>query len=223
MSSQLGLLRVGRGSPEALVKLTQALIDGGQLPPGSAQPIADQIHDLQWRFGIGLDCAGYVYRAVVAVSGSPEKLGLKAPESENFTGLPQNPRFTRLAEPTSARPGDVIVLGGNGTLADPGHNLVVRSHATLADSSTSMLSRWPAAAAFAKDRVDIHVFEVDSSFGADSTGRVDGRVRRDVLLYDSTSKQWCACMDTTPPEVSIGGTPYLEKTLTGFFRAKVTP
>ena len=225
-------LQTGRGDPQALVKLTQALIDDGQLPKGTTLPLADQIHDLQWRFGIGMDCAGYVYRALVAAHGDPSKLGLKASAYENFTGLPSNPHFTRLG-PSDARAGDVIVLKGSGRPDDPGHNLIVRSHSIAGESVEDAIKRWPAAATFARAggaaggalKPGLHVYEVDSSFGAGESGDRHGGVRRDVLLCDTsvTPPQWCTCRDTQPTVTTEGLVPYGEQALTGFFRAKVTP
>jgi hypothetical protein len=224
-SSDVAALQTGRGDPRALVKLTQALIDAGHLNWDTKKSFAGQIHDLQWRFGVGVDCAGYVYQAVVAVHGSPAKLGLKASDMENFTGLPSNSHFSP-ATPENAKAGDVLVLKGRGTVTengrttfDPGHNLIVRSRSLASQTGDSVAERWPAAKAFVKPP-KVHVFEVDSAFGAGPNGDVDGGVRRDVILYNQTTKEWCTCRDTTPPKVSVGPVPYGEMALTGFFRPK---
>jgi len=229
---QVMLLTEGRGDSASLTKLTQALIDAGQLPQGSKAPIADQIHDLQWRFGIGMDCAGYVYRALATVHGDLSKLGLKSSDYENFTGLVSNPHFTQCS-PSEARAGDVIVLQGSPTDPhDPGHNLIVRSHASLSPILDPALTTDRNAHDFAFDsngtmKPGIQVFEVDSSFGAGTEGDVSGGVRRDILLYNPNAKapeaQWCTCKSTTPPLTSLDRVPYREHALTGFFRAKVTP
>jgi hypothetical protein len=220
VTRDLPLIKVGRGSPEALVKLTQALIDDQQLPAISGKPLADQIHDLQWRLGIGMDCAGYVYRAVTAVSGDPAKLGLKPTENENFTGLPRNPHFQKVGL-AQARAGDVLVLAGTGEVHDPGHNLVVRSHANASEGSAA--AQWPTAAPLLKGMGPVQVYEVDSSFGATAAGRADGGVRRDVLLYSATTDTWLTIKSTMPTTAQSGAVPYGELALTGFFRPKGAP
>jgi hypothetical protein len=224
-SSDVAALQQGRGDPRALVKLTQGLIDAGHLSWDTKTSFAAQIHDLQWRFGIGVDCAGYVYQAVVAIHGSPAKLGLKATGFENFTGLPNNSHFDPLP-PEKAQAGDVLVLKGKGTVTengqttfDPGHNLIVRSRSLASQTGESVVQRWPAARAFV-EQARVHVLEVDSAFGAGPNGDVDGGVRRDVILYNATTKEWCTCRDTTPPKISVGPVPYGEMALTGFFRPK---
>ena len=49
---------VGHGTPKQLVKITQALIDAGRLPPGPGD-VATRIRLMQWDHGIGIDCGGY--------------------------------------------------------------------------------------------------------------------------------------------------------------------
>jgi hypothetical protein len=224
-SSALVALQQGRGDPGAVVKLTQALIDAGHLSGEKDKSLAAQIHDLQWRFGVGVDCAGYVYQAVVAIHGNPAKLGLKATGFENFTGLPYNSHFETMA-PEKAQAGDIVVLKGRGrvtengqTTFDPGHNLIVRSRSLASQTGESVAERWPAAKAFV-EQARVHVLEVDSAFGAGPKGDVDGGVRRDVILYNETTKEWCTCRDTRPPKVSVGPVPYGAMALTGFFRPK---
>jgi hypothetical protein len=223
--SDVAALQTGRGDPRTLVKLTQALIDEGHLNWDTKKSFSGQIHDLQWRFGVGVDCAGYVYQAVVAVHGSPAKLGLKATGFENFTGLPSNSHFDTMT-PEKAQAGDILVLKGKGrvtengqTTFDPGHNLIVRSRSLASQTRPGVAERWPAAAEFLKSD-DVHVLEVDSAFGAGPNGDVHGGVRRDVILYNETTHQWCTCQDTAPPKVGIGKVPYGEMALTGFFRPK---
>jgi hypothetical protein len=214
LSAQLSSLQSGRATPAVLVKATQALIDAGELPSKSALPLATQIHDLQWKFGIGLDCAGYVYNAMAALHGKPASLGLKETTYENFTGLPQNGQFAKVS-PTAARPGDVIVLQGGGPL-DPVHNLIVRSHSTIERSLADQIGAFPKT----DSASTIHIYEVDSSFSAGTTGISDGGVRRDVLMYDTASALWCTSKAMSPAAVSFGPVPYAEKAITGVFRAK---
>jgi hypothetical protein len=219
-------LQSARGDARDLVRLTQALIDDGQLSPDTTKSPEARIHDVQWRFGIGLDCASYVYQALASVHGDPAKLGLRPIGCEDFTGLSTNDRFRNVAPPDT-RAGDVITLAGKGwAKGDPGHNLVVRSHAVLEQPGESVTSRWGdaagfiAAAATSNPKASIHVFEVDSSFGAGTSGDPHGGVRRDVLLWNSQSNAWCTCKDIDPPTVLNVGVPYGEVALTGIFHPK---
>jgi hypothetical protein len=218
-------LHDGRATPRAVVKVTQALIDAGYLPKGSTKPLADQIHDLQWRFGIGLDCAGYVYNALRTVYGDPAKLGLKPSEIENFQGTPNNPHFTRVASAAGVRAGDILVLGGRRMPVDPGHNLIVRSSSMVDLSAAGIAQKYQSAQAFAdhEGAKGVLVVEVDSSFGAGKKGDADGGVRRDVLLYGKASGKWLTCQDTRPPTTMEGDVPYGEAALTGFFRPRTQP
>ena len=220
LGSELSSLQSGRGDPKALVALTQSLIDAGQLSGASGRSIPARIHDLQWRFGIGLDCAGYVRQALVMLHGDVAKLGVKSAGFESFTGLSSNPHFAKVA-PEAARAGDVMVLAGDGSSRNPGHNLVVRSCASVAPGSPS-LARWKGAAEFVDGRDSVSMFEVDSSFGA-GNGEPTGGVRRDALLYDKSTGAWCTCRDVEPRTAERGAVPYSEVRLTGIFRAKVSP
>lgn len=172
------MIRLGQGSPDDLVKVTQALIDRDHLPPGPGD-VATRIRRMQWEWGVGVDCAGYTYQAVVAASGtSARSLGLRPLGMENFRALDANRAFTKI-DPSSARPGDVMTL-------DPmppetvGHNVIVRSHTTAGAR---------------------HFIEVDSSWGAGPDGADYGGFRRDTWIYDESTKLWTSFdAHVTPPE-----------------------
>ncbi len=217
--AELPMLQVGRGPAAALTKLTQALIDAGELARGPT-PAAERIHQLQWRFGIGVDCAGYVYAGLAAIHGDLSKLGLRPTGFENFTGLKANARFAEVG-PTAARAGDVLVLRGSGG-SDPGHNLLVRSSGLLR-GATSALARFSGAAALDDGTEHVHAIEVDSSFGAGANGARDGGVRRDLLVYDDRTGAWSTLRNTPDRAAETGAVPYGEVAVTGLFRATVTP
>jgi hypothetical protein len=218
LTALLPQLQMGRGTPEALRKVTQALIDAGELPKGSTASMSKQIHDLQWKFGIGVDCAGYVYRAAVALHGSADALGLKPSGMENFTGLPSNPRWQKEA-PADARVGDVVVLQGKGK-GDPGHNLIVRSHSVATKNDAAAFDRWQGASEFVKAAGTVHVFRVDSSFGAGPDGSPTGGVRRDIVLFDPASNLWCTCKTNGDSRATVSDAPYDEAAVTGVFRPR---
>lgn len=180
------MVRLGQGSPRDLVKITQALIDAGKLPPPPGE-VATRIRRMQWEWGIGVDCAGYTYQAAVAASGvGAGQLGLKPPGFEDFRAMGDPAKRFAKIDPTLARPGDVMTL-------DPqppekvGHNVIVRSHTTTGT---------------------LHVFEVDSSWGAGPDGADYGGFRRDTWTYDDATKLWTWTNNhVSPPttEVSLDG------------------
>ncbi len=175
VSAEMVLL--GRGSARDLVKVTQALIDAGHLPPPPGD-VATRIRQMQWEWGIGIDCAGYTYLAAIAASGANAKaLGLREVGMENFRALDGNRAFRKI-DPSSARPGDVMTL-------DPlppetvGHNVIVRSLTTVGSR---------------------HFIEVDSSWGAGPYGADYGGFRRDTWIYDESTKLWTSFdPHVTPP------------------------
>ena len=193
------MIRLGQGSPRDLVKMTQALIDSGRLPPPPGD-VATRIRRMQWEWGIGVDCAGYTYQAAVAASGaSPKSLGLRPLGMESFRSLDHNRAFRKI-EPSSARPGDVMTL-------DPlppervGHNVIVRSHTTAGTR---------------------HFIEVDSSWGAGPDGADYGGFRRDTWIYDESTKLWTSFdAHETPPVARTSSAGPAGERFHGCYRPKV--
>jgi hypothetical protein len=194
-----GMSTVGRGSPRDLVRTTQALIDHGHLPPPPGD-VATRIRQMQWQWGIGVDCAGYAYAAIVAASGtSPQKLGLAPIQMENFRALDGLRTFTKVPL-SSARPGDVITL-------DPrppetvGHNVIVRSRSVVGSR---------------------HVLEVDSSWGAGPAGAEYGGFRRDTWIFDESTKLWTSFdVHVSPPSERVSAEGPAGERLHGCYRARV--
>lgn len=169
--------RVGQCKPRDLVAITQALIDAGRLPP-APDDLAMRIRQMQWAYGIGVDCAGYAKLALLACSArAPQVYG---PGMESFRDLDRTRAgsFAKISV-TDARPGDLVTLDG-ATDGDWGHNVVVYSH--VIEGSR-------------------HVFEVDSSWGAGAEGAEVGGYRRDTWIYDAESRTWSSFEPgTTPPQ-----------------------
>jgi len=172
----------GQCRPQDLVKMTQALIDAGRLPPPPGD-VASRIRRMQWDYGIGVDCAGYAKQALLATS--PRPLPLRGAGAESFRDLDgaRAGAFVRLPIET-ARPGDLVTL-------DPmpgehwGHNVIVYSHVV---------------------KNGVHVLEVDSSWGAGAHGSEQGGFRRDTWTYDATTKTWGSyAPGTTPPVLVTSG------------------
>lgn len=194
---------VGQCTPAQLVKLSQALIDAGCLPPGPGDA-ATRIRRMQWDYGIGVDCAGYSKLAIAATAArAPEMYG---PGWESFRDLDgkRSGSFVRLSS-AEARPGDLITL-------DPipperyGHNVVVYSRSTAETSHKALLAakHGPEVAAFLASVGPHHVFEVDSSWGAGAEGDPCGGFRRDAWIYDASTNMWGSFEPrTTPPRFQI--------------------
>lgn len=181
--------RVGQPSPSDLVRITQALIDAGQLPPEPGD-IATRIRRMQWDFGIGIDCAGWCKEALLATC--TKVLPLRGPGMESFRDLDttRSRSFARI-DVCDAQPGDLFTL-------DPlpgatwGHNVIVYEH-TIADAANkrSLASLYGfAMRAFLATDGPHHVFEVDSSWGAGAFGSEHGGFRRDTWIYDASTKRW---------------------------------
>ena len=84
LSTELFAFKMGQPFSRALVKMTQALIDAGKLPSTPSDP-AKAIKAMQWKYGIGFDCAAYSKEALSATHD--RKLSFHGPGSEGFRDL----------------------------------------------------------------------------------------------------------------------------------------
>lgn len=194
----------GQGTPAQLVKVTQALVEMGRLPPGPGD-LSARIRQMQWEHGIGVDCAGYCREALIATA--TKRPPLYAPGAESFRDL-DHARAGSFAKQKIAdiRPGDLITL-------DPiapevwGHNVVVYAH-DVADASakrTLATLHGEAMKAFLSSPGPHHVIEVDSSWGAGATGADYGGFRRDTWIYDEATKSW-GCFEPWSPRRFVTST-----------------
>ena len=187
--------RYGRCSPEQLVKVTQALLDAGKLPPADDEhrDLASRIRGMQWEWGIGVDCAGYTQQAAAdahGAAGAPFKTNLMG---DAFSGMANDKRFAKV-DITEIRPGDVIHLDAPNR-GDVGHNVICYAHATLDDAARARLIASPTTGdkgkAFLASAGPFHAFEVDSSWGA-GQGSMVGGFRRDTWLFDESTFTWAS-------------------------------
>jgi hypothetical protein len=202
--------RVGRPTPEQLVQVTQALIDAGKLPPPNRDlnTAEKRIHQMQFDWGIGVDCAGYVREAAIAVHGNgAQSLVNGTNRSGAIHSILQTPAFNKVAFKEGTNPkvhnirdirtGDIIHLDSK----DPkevGHNVIVHSHEVATDSMRDELWARAASARHVPHSVDeffrgkgpFHVLHVDSSWGVDLDGPKHGGFRRDTWVYDESSGKW---------------------------------
>jgi len=197
---------IGRPTPQELVKVTQALIDAGKLPPESlsGDTIDKRIRQMQYQWGIGVDCAGYVREAAVAVHGKgAQSLVNGANRYGAIHRLLQTPAFKKVAfkkddDPKvhnirDIRAGDIIHLDSPGR--DVGHNVIVHSHEIATDATRKELSARNVSPhdefqSFLNRKGPIHVLNVDSSWGVDKGGVDHAGCRCDTWFYDESSGEW---------------------------------
>ncbi len=209
-------VRFGRGSPEDVAKITAGLIARGHLGPVDAKNAPEAIQALQWKYGVGIDCAGYVQRALLSIHGkSPSEHDRKAmgltpsPNNENFASLPTNPKFSKVGV-ANARPGDIMTLKAPAK-GDVGHVVLVRSNKVLMAAEAKAMGL----AGTGPHRA----LEVDSSWGAGELGK-GGGVKRQTWIYDEGNKSWSSWDPTTKKlTASNAGGPY-DHELDGIFRPK---
>jgi len=216
LENEINRVQTGRGSPEDVAKVTTALIARGHLGPVDAKDAPASIQALQWKYGVGVDCAGYVQRAFLAIRGKSngetdrKAMGLAAKTTdEGFFGIASNPKFKNVGI-ASARPGDIMTLGAPKD-EKVGHVVLVRSNKLLAPNEASAMGL--------KSSGPYRAIDVDSSWGAGEVGK-GGGVQRRTWIYDEGSKTWSswdpASKKLTP---STDSGPY-NHPFTGIYRPK---
>ncbi|MCA9586633.1 MAG: hypothetical protein KC657_14855 [Myxococcales bacterium] len=183
-------VRMGFAGAGDLRKVTQALIDRGHLPPGPPGTEAERIRQMQWEWGVGVDCAAYTGAALTAATGkSRHALGLAPAGMEAFRNLDKNRHFSKVS-PVDVRTGDVITLDA---VNDYGHNVIVRGRSVADPAKQAALTQaHPELGAFFASAGPHHVIEVDSSWGAGSDGASYGGFRTDTWIYDESTKKWAS-------------------------------
>jgi len=198
----------GRCTPAQLQMVTQALIDKGKLDEvrakydamdatefakwhGSApRPLSDEnaIKLMQYDYGLGIDCAGYVQQAFQAVHGGSrkswsfhERIGW-----ERLDNLRENRNFERSTTPVNARPGDLIFLSPPKGDTIP-HTVLVRGRDVLHADETRALDP---DAKFAKTTDTVHRIEVHGSWGAGYGDLNRGGLQTRSFLYNETKGKW---------------------------------
>lgn len=172
LGSRIAAVTGGKGNPEEIRRVTQALIDRGELSRFPAPTLEQSIRKLQFAHGIGMDCSGFSYQSSLFAAGRGRNVGLNE-------GVP----FPKRSESAlDARPGDLIVLEG--------HKVAVYSHEKLAAGAAA--PRFPGRPAVDPSFMQggpVHVFEVDSSWGGGPLGDKGG-VARNVWLFNESSREW---------------------------------
>lgn len=185
VARDVGYVTVGKGTPEQLQRVTQALIDSPTFAKYSRSDTEAGVRQLMWDHGIGMDCSGYVHHALIAsraggaagiAIGDPLQSALQSPPSASFQ------RVT----PESVRAGDVMLLAANG---DGGHKVIVYARHPV-PPGTEVHARVASALGSGSD-ARLHLIEVDSSWGA-SGDPARGGVKRAVWAFDEASGRWAS-------------------------------
>ena len=211
---------IGRSTPEQLVKVTQALIDAGKLPPPPGEA-SERIRAMQWEWGVGVDCAGYTARAAQAAHGSGAA-SLIGNDKDYFSQMMRDrTHFTKVAV-ADIRSGDVIHLNAPEP-GSVGHNVIVHSHTIPGTLARDELARQAEGAAELLSGVGpFHVLTVDSSWGAGEHGADYGGFRRDTWIHDAHSGEWGYFTPTTPKEFQVSERGPQDEPFGGAYRPKAT-
>ncbi|MFN8611492.1 MAG: hypothetical protein U0931_28355 [Vulcanimicrobiota bacterium] len=193
---------MGRATPEQMKMVTQALIDAGQLPPASGEHTSDsaRVRKLQWDFGLGSDCAGYVAQAASRAAGRDLGLGGVNRNGDSLQESLSPEQFTRVAQqpgkPLRARAGDIIRLT-DPSPGEAGRWVSVYDHTTMNPEKTARLH--DAGNEFWKGsptNAEVHVYTLDSSWGAGGDwnwrgGQHEvGGVDRRKWVYNAANDRW---------------------------------
>jgi hypothetical protein len=208
-------LHFGRGTPEQVHAVTQALIEAGKLPAddGKAGSAGARVRQMMCDYGLGFDCAGYTQQAFLAAHGLTRgQAGFADPVGESLSDLPSS-RFARVP-PEKAGPGDIVVLAPPAG-ESVGHRAIVRDRHELTPAELQRFSVTPEARArLAAGRVT--VLDVDSSWGSGADPAKGGVLRR-TWLYDAASGQWGAVDATERATVRLSAMPYANHPLQGIY------
>jgi hypothetical protein len=179
----------GRATPQQVKMVTESLIRSGQYEvaqkkhPGLSE--SETIRMMQWDHGVGIDCAGYVQQAFMAVhKGGRDDFKFKDFGSEDLMSLKGNPKFVQV-KPQDVRPGDLIALDKPPGEA-VGHTVLVRDQHLMTPTE---LGKYKDPDGFAKADDKVHVYEIDGSFGGGEFGDHGGLVRK-TWMYNERTSQW---------------------------------
>ena len=100
--------------------------------------------------------------------------------------LKGNKHFKQV-KPVDIKPGDLIALDAPKN-ENVGHTLLVRSHHVATKEERDHFVHNDSG--FEKRSDNIHIYEVDASWGAGASGKLEGGVQRRVFIYNETTGQW---------------------------------
>jgi hypothetical protein len=114
----LGRARVGKSHPEDIRQILQSALDRNLVQPGAGRDHPDGTDLRNWliRYGIGVDCSGFVSQALNRVTETIRGESLPAGQQLNAGGraLTGGARgFTRIQDAAQLRPGDTMSIPGH--------------------------------------------------------------------------------------------------------------
>jgi hypothetical protein len=186
--TQARIVGEGRGTPQQIQRMTQALIDAGKLPPGSPSDLTNRIRTMMCNYGVGLDCAGYVQQAFLASRGiARSQTGLKKDiENEDLSGL-AGKGFKRVPE-SQIREGDLLILGPPPS-SRTGHTLIVRASRIATPQEALAMERQAPHGWQNPSPSQLRRIELDSSWGNGGHAEAGG-VQRQIFWHDEISGNW---------------------------------
>jgi hypothetical protein len=201
----------GRAKPAEVAKITQCLINAGELAKLRAKNTSltdvQLIRLLQREFGIGIDCGGYVQLAFIfAYTGSDNdtptvrnNLGLKERRGdENLGNLPSK-HFEKI-DKLDAQTGDLIIMNSRANDDGSIHTVIIVEHTKSGN---------------------VHKYLVDASWGF-LYGDIASGISRRTFEFDTSTSEWTDIHPITGNKVftnSIG--PYKGHPIKGFYRARL--
>lgn len=215
---QLQIARVATGKADAksLVRLTQALIDAGLHEPFGGG--AKGVRRMMWEYGIGVDCSGYTRGAFLAARGLAEAQGRARhglPATQYGFDPDHLPPF-RKVEPVLVRAGDMCKL----VHAGESHKVIVASHDVVPASArvVDVPGHGALPAEFSAGG-RVHIYQVDSSWGAGRDGSEHGGVGRRVWAFSEATQQW-GSFDAATGRLRVSSEGPYSSQLLGFYRPK---
>jgi hypothetical protein len=225
----------GRGTPDEIRALTQAVIDA---QPASApllnaptwQPL--DVRRLMHDHAVGIDCAGYVQQAYLHATGrTREQVGFQPSIlNEGLFTLPQL-GFATVPRVAALQPGDIIVFTAPPKSREPGHRTIVFDQRAATDDDQQALRAAPGGRAFASSGT-LRVLEMDSSYGSGGF-YWHGGVQRQTWILNEATGLWGNLRlsaepppetpDTTPnstPSLRVTSSLYPPDVVLGFYRRR---
>jgi hypothetical protein len=201
----------GRGTPEAIHAVTQALIDRGRLPPAYAGDLDSRVRIMMFTHGIGLDCAGYVQQAYLRVMQLDRTQAHFRRTDEDLSTLGAR-GYSRVAQIADVRPGDIVSLGPPSWPApgrEPGHRAIVYDQHLASVRELGELRALGESGAAMAASGPVRIVQVDSSWGGGGDPLVGG-VRRETWWHSETTGTWgwlAPGVDGEPASLAIASTP----------------
>jgi cell wall-associated NlpC family hydrolase len=192
MESALGQIRSGRGTPEQIHAITQALIDEGHALRTKDGSPESSIRQTMAHYGIGIDCAGYVQQAYLSARGLERPQARFASVGDEDLSRLERRGYQRIDNLAEVRPGDLVVLGAcSPTRNDPhpvGHRAIVYDQRLATPADMQDLAQSEGARSFAVGG-PIRVFVLDSSWGCNGIPEVGG-ARQERWWYNESTGKW---------------------------------